>query len=268
MDKRKSLGIVACIFMALGIGVCFVVSIVEHDKDEKLDLSKNVEDIEYVGSLEYSVGCDSSGTYLNNVIVLSEEEIRDIYREYKRYDFDEISKELEEDILYHESYIFTIDDIEIELESNSTSGVINGKYYELGKFSDYLIDFAEAKIADNDVYLFIYDDVSIESHLYSEKITDEDKVLLESLKESINYNVPEMNLAIALKYVLIIDNTYIYIGGLDGFAMIDNKIVVLPDEMIGILENYLTFESEECCSCCPDLKPGETCIALCCPCSE
>lgn len=25
--------------------------------------------------------------------------------------------------------------------------------------------------------------------------------------------------------------------------------------------------SDECCSCCPDLKPGESCIALCCSCS-
>ena len=70
-----------------------------------------------------------------------------------------------------------------------------------------------------------------------------------------------------------------------GYVSYNGKYVDISDEFIDYLselvrENDIYLEDEEeknttpkpsngdeCCSCCPDLKPGESCIALCCECS-
>ena len=76
------------------------------------------------------------------------------------------------------------------------------------------------------------------------------------------------NLAIIGKYYLIIDNERVYFDNLNGYAMYNDEMVKLDIETINVLKKYIvTFSNEECCSCCPDLKPGEYCIDACCSCN-
>lgn len=269
IENKTLLCIISCVLMIIGIGVCFAVAIFGHEEKDGLDFPKVEEkEIDYVGTLEYSIGCDSSSLTLSNVVELDEDDVKNIYREYKKYTFKEIDKEIKEDVLYQERYIFIIDDIEIVLEPNSDTGIIDGEYYNLGNFYDYLYDFVLDEVEVNDVYLFNYTKIGVSNTLYSIDITDKDKNVLKSLMQDINYDVPEMNLVIATNYLLVVENTYIYIGNFDRYAMIDGKLVILPDEMVEILKSYLTIDTEECCSCCPDLEPGGACIEMCCPCSE
>lgn len=69
-----------------------------------------------------------------------------------------------------------------------------------------------------------------------------------------------------------------------GYVSYNGKYVDISDEFIKYLSEYVRendtklkeeqektkepvpSDGDECCSCCPDLKPGESCIALCCEC--
>lgn len=69
------------------------------------------------------------------------------------------------------------------------------------------------------------------------------------------------------------------------YVSYNGKYVDISDEFIEYLSDYVREndknleeikepeknpgkgDSGDCCSCCPDLKPGESCIALCCPCN-
>ena len=68
-----------------------------------------------------------------------------------------------------------------------------------------------------------------------------------------------------------IDGDVIGISELDDYVTYNTEnfagqIMVLSEEMQGILSKYIK-SNDECCSCCPDSKPGEVCIDVCCPCS-
>ncbi len=67
-----------------------------------------------------------------------------------------------------------------------------------------------------------------------------------------------------------------------GYVSFNGKYVDITDDFIQYLSNVVrdndtilkeelkekdTLEDNECCSCCPDLKPGESCIDACCPCN-
>lgn len=68
------------------------------------------------------------------------------------------------------------------------------------------------------------------------------------------------------------------------YVSYNGKYVSISDEFIKFLSEYVRendtklkeeetvkkpvpSDGNECCSCCPDLKPGESCVALCCECS-
>jgi hypothetical protein len=70
-----------------------------------------------------------------------------------------------------------------------------------------------------------------------------------------------------------------------GYVSYNGKYVDISDEFIEYLTDYVKEhdknlkkddekdktpidDNEECCSCCPDLKPGEACIEMCCPCGD
>lgn len=78
-------------------------------------------------------------------------------------------------------------------------------------------------------------------------------------------------------YGITVDDEYIEFDLVSPYAKYKDtdKYVKLSDEFQQYLSNLFKEDSEklnpddnkECCSCCPNLKPGESCIASCCPCS-
>ncbi len=73
-----------------------------------------------------------------------------------------------------------------------------------------------------------------------------------------------------------------------GYVSYNGKYVDISDEFIEYISKYvrendknlkenkdedgvkdsIPNKEDECCSCCPDLKPGEACIEMCCPCTD
>ena len=86
--------------------------------------------------------------------------------------------------------------------------------------------------------------------------------------DNLDTSLGALDLAISGKYLLIFDNEFIWLDDFNGYAMYHNNIVGLDDKTVKLLKQVFEDRNEngECCSCCPDLKPGESCIALCCPC--
>ncbi len=86
--------------------------------------------------------------------------------------------------------------------------------------------------------------------------------------DSLDTSLGSLDLAIKGKYLLIVDGEFIWLDDFNGYAMYHNDIVGLNDQTLRIISRaFKPYENGECCSCCPDLKPGESCIALCCPCN-
>lgn len=264
MDKKMSLCIISCLLMIIGIGVCFAVAIFGQEDDIVSKPPKVEEKIEYDGTIIYNIGCDYKNVILKDLINLEEKEVKEIYSEYKKYTF----KKLDEKNVFEDFYIITIDDIVISLEPNSTNAFIDDEYYNIGDFYKYLTDFLSNKIDDNTLYLYNYNTLSEKDSLYSINLSEDINEQLLVLVDNINYNVSNSDTIIWGNYLLIINDLYIYFDSFDGLAMINGKYVELPLEMVNILEKKLAFKSDECCSCCPDLKPGEACIQMCCPCSD
>ena len=91
-------------------------------------------------------------------------------------------------------------------------------------------------------------------------------MMIKNIIEDKKYDIYEIELAIFPKYLLVIGSEKIYLEDIDDYAMYGSSIVKFDDKLFSIISKYLKNEGG-CCSCCPDLKPGESCIALCCPCS-
>ena len=90
-------------------------------------------------------------------------------------------------------------------------------------------------------------------------------------------------------YKLFIDDKVILFNLDLGYVSIDSKYIDIDDEFLDYIikvvkendteliddttepkeedkDKKTGFSNEEWCSCCPDLKPGESCIAACCEC--
>lgn len=85
-------------------------------------------------------------------------------------------------------------------------------------------------------------------------------------------------------YKLFVDEDTILFNLDIGYVSFNGKYVDISDDFIKYLSDYVkendvNLKKEEpiisnepttdkdCCSCCPDLKPGESCIDACCPCN-
>jgi hypothetical protein len=67
------------------------------------------------------------------------------------------------------------------------------------------------------------------------------------------------------KYVLISNE---FIGYLSDVVRENDKNLRVDEEVPDVEDIENDLGEGECCSCCPDLKPGEACIEMCCPCSD
>ena len=72
---------------------------------------------------------------------------------------------------------------------------------------------------------------------------------------------------IAGKYYLIVGDTTIAFDEFPGYVLKNDDMAHMSDEFIAVMKKYIVKESDECCSCCPDGKPDDVCISMCCPCN-
>lgn len=90
-----------------------------------------------------------------------------------------------------------------------------------------------------------------------------------SVVDALDMSSANLELAIQGRYLLVIDGKNIWFDDFNGYAMYENDIVRVDDETLRILSHAFDRNNNGgCCSCCPDLQPGESCITLCCPCGE
>ncbi len=88
-----------------------------------------------------------------------------------------------------------------------------------------------------------------------------------SVIDSLETDFEMVDLAILGKYALVVEGKTIWFDDFEGYAMYDGNLVKLSDKTLENISMNLK-ETEGCCSCCPDLKPGEVCIELCCSCTK
>lgn len=87
--------------------------------------------------------------------------------------------------------------------------------------------------------------------------------------EKIDNSSKNLDLHINGNYLLkFINGESIMFDTFGSYALYKGEIVKLDDQTWSLLEKLVSNKSSECCSCCPDLKPGESCIAMCCPCES
>lgn len=88
-----------------------------------------------------------------------------------------------------------------------------------------------------------------------------------SVIDSLETEFEMVDLAILGRYALVVEDKTIWFDDYNGFAMYNDKLVKLSDKTLEKI-SVLSEDKEGCCSCCPDLEPGEVCIALCCSCTK
>lgn len=78
----------------------------------------------------------------------------------------------------------------------------------------------------------------------------------------------------AVSYLFVLGNndvTFGYIEGKDYVYYNGQGLYVerkVRDYLAKVVDSLVNPGDPECCSCCPDLKPGEYCIDACCPCAD
>ena len=121
------------------------------------------------------------------------------------------------------------------------------------------------------VYLYHRDDAST-INFERINLSEEARRKLFNVVDEIKELQPHeyVNLMILGEFYLIVDNTILCFDDFPGYIMKNNKMAYMSDEFIAILSKYINNDGpilNDCCSCCPDLKPGGACIDMCCPCN-
>lgn len=281
MKRNITLIIIVSLVVLLMIPFLVVSLFISEEEKEKYDFSgltgRLVYDVE-VDKFEL-VSSNKYAYYLTDTIELSFDDVEKIYDIYEDYEIDYDSDVIDKKIFYNDYIVHVGDYI---LYFNSTDGVVfqNAEGFQYRKNNKELNEkllriLSEIKSRKDSVYLFYITDVMSTTIRSSEDISDDDIRLIRQYFNDVKELPEPNNLAIALDYMLVVDDINIYFDDLDGLAMLENKMVVLPENLINILHKYLNIDKKlendndnECCSCCPDLKPGESCIALCCPCAD
>ncbi|MGN1372359.1 MAG: hypothetical protein ACI4XM_08825 [Candidatus Coprovivens sp.] len=178
---------------------------------------------------------------------------------YDSFNFDEMIKV--EDVSDNYDYLLSMCDLSIYFGQEDNYVLYNDEYYMLGKNEDKTIEYFNEQSSNfDDLYFF---DLSNNKEI---SFDSGDIMMIKNIIEDKKYDIYEIELAIFPKYLLVIGSERIYLEDIDDYAMYGSSIVKFDDELFSIISKYLKNEGG-CCSCCPDLKPGESCIALCCPCS-
>jgi hypothetical protein len=85
----------------------------------------------------------------------------------------------------------------------------------------------------------------------------------------INTDIQNVSLGFLGNYVLKLENgEEIIFDEFESYIYYNGKIAVMNKVVWNDLKKVFPIDNQGCCSCCPDLKPGEACIEMCCPCSD
>lgn len=177
------------------------------------------------------------------------------------------------DLAFLGDYKIVFDDKELVFDNNNDPYgqiIVAGKSYiiNIKKLKETVLGYIESK---NLLRVYLYKRADITTLDFTRvELSDEDKLAIkESFSNLRSLEEHEIvNLAIVGKYTLIVGHERVYFDDLNGYAMYYDEMVRLDVDTINILKKYIvTFSNEECCSCCPDLKPGEYCIDACCSCN-
>lgn len=212
-------------------------------------------------SLEYIINYNLG---MNVAVSLEKEEMEELYDLVK-------SLELgpnETDCVVEPVYYLEYDKNKLYLDETCGLAIYNDEESSIIQGGKEIAEFLKKKIDSlNKVYLFAFDQNNQKAQMI--EIDEEGKNQIRAIWASHNKETMTMNLAIFLQYYLYIDGDVIGIDKLDEYVSYNasaSHIMMLNQEMRDILKQYIRTD-EECCSCCPDLKPGESCITMCCPCS-
>lgn len=144
-------------------------------------------------------------------------------------------------IKYQDNELYLDEDCGLAIYNNEEVSVTKGRK-EIKDFLDSIINSIE------NVYLY-----KLEDNSYLE-IDNIDK---NNLKNSWNNMTKEevYDIDFNSNYLLIIDNQEIYVDTINNICLYDNKLIKIDVNI-----------NNGCCSCCDNLKLGESCIDMCCPC--
>lgn len=181
---------------------------------------------------------------------------------YNNFDFDKL---IEVDSMINDyEYSLEVCDLKIYYTDSSNSVYYNDKYYMLGDNDEYVWDFTNDILAEmDDVGFYV-----LKPEAFGYALSDEEYNLIRNAVDNLDYSERNIDLYIDGKYLIIVDDKKIYLDDFNGYAMYNGEVVKLNEEVLNMLSRYTGIKDDECCSCCPDLKPGESCIALCCPCGN
>ncbi len=241
------------ILLCLGIFLLF--------ENKSVDDNEINADVKKV-SLQYVINYDLN---MNVSVSLEKEEMEELFDLVKSLEFGASETKCVIEPVYYLEY----GENKLYLDETCGLALYNDKEYSVTKGGEKITDFLKKKIDIlNKVYLFKFDQNSGKAEII--EIDDDGKNQIRSIWSNHSKETMTMNLAILLQYYLYIDGDVIGIDELDDYVSYNaaaSHVMMLNQEMRDILNNYIKNSGDECCSCCPNLKPGESCIDLCCPCS-
>lgn len=255
--------IVAIAFLILCVSIFYCAKYFK-DKEEVKEPKTNTAEV-------------SLGILLNNDtalmvdVELTGKEKTELYELVNKLEFGEDNL----DCLFEASYYIKYDERELFLDNSCGMALFKdeNKTVVVKDGGEELHDFLENKTKYfSNVTLFEVGQEDLKAKKVELSLEEQEKIRSEWKTQ--NKEFMKMNLIIIPKYILYIDGDMIGIENLDGYVAYNNpyfasEFIMLNQGVKDVLSNYISASegNEDCCSCCPDLKPGESCIALCCPCS-
>lgn len=258
--------IVVLIIFILGIVLIDKVFVEDKKIDEEPKKELEIEQIDF----EVSFLID---TFVRDyeTIEFTEEEQKEISLLISKLNY----KEETVDLAILGDYKILFDDCEVYFDDNSDpyGYLIKGdehKIINIENLKETILEYVHKKNILK-VFLYYRDDIST-TNFTRVNISDEDKTKLLNVADSIKVLQPHeyVNLMIAGRFYLIVDDTVLYFDNFPGYIMKDNEMGYMSDEFTNILSKYINDDGplvDDCCSCCPDAGPNDTCISLCCPCN-
>lgn len=249
--SKKFMIISAWVLTLLGLCYGFVYFVFIYKPIEKQGDEKNY--VTCSGNLKYLV--DESFDIREN-IEISES---DATKLYNKINLDKLEKQ--KDVFSNYSYELEICDIKINYSNEGNALYYKENYYELGNYENDITSLIEKYIGDDELVLFYSLDGSVINH----PLTIEDKNTIKSEFEKMDYSEVNVDLAFTRNYLLVVGEYKIYFDDYNGYAEYDGHTIKISSDLLSLLKKQ-PVENGACCSCCPDLKPGEYCIEACCPC--
>ncbi len=182
---------------------------------------------------------------------------------YSNFNVNNLKEIAKKDIQYYD-YTLNVCDVKIYFFDDSQIVEYKDKYYELGSNEKYVIEFTN-EVLDTIQEVSFY---SLNPKVLKFDLNNKEQAVIIKNFDNLDYSEKNIDLFIEGKYLLSVGNKKIYFDDFSGYALYKDEIVKIDNEILKLLSNYGAIKNEECCSCCPDLKPGESCIALCCPCGS